>query len=144
MPEQDQSTPHTTDDPTVTPPTIDPAEWENFMGFREVFLAYFPGARENGALRVVSTFLYDLILEAAVLQPEPPEGSVRTQIRAAVADLRFLQGFLAFMGQDAEATAHTPHEEHICRLMGKRSVVLEQLADEIEAQLGAWRGETEV
>ncbi len=139
MPEQDDSTAV----PTVTPPTINPAEWEEHMGFREVFLAYFPGARENEALRVLGGFLYDLILEAAVLQPEPPEGSVRTQIRAAVADLRFLQGFLAFMGQDAEATAHTPHEEHICRLMGKRSVILEELANEIEAQLGAWRGESE-
>lgn len=138
MQQPDDSTPS---DPTVTPPTIDPPAWENFMGFREVFLAYFPGARENEALRVLGGFLYDLILEAPGLQPDPPEGTVRAEIRAAVADLRFMQGFLAFMGADAEATAHTPHEEHVLKLMGTRSVVLQQLADEIEAQLGTWRGE---
>lgn len=141
MQQHADSTPDTPDDPAVTPPTSDPSTWEAHMGFREVFLAYFPGARENEALRVLGGFLYDLILEAPGLQPDPPEGNVRTEIRAAVADLRFMQGFFAFMGEDAEATAHTPHEEHMCRLLGKRSAVLAQLADEIEEQLGAWRGE---
>lgn len=34
-----------------------------------------------------------------------------------------------------------PYEEHLYRFAGARSVVLAKVADEIEAQLGAWRGE---
>ena len=75
--------------------------------------------------------------------PEHPEGSARAQVRAVVADLRFLQGFLASLTEGAEGTSMEPYEEHLFRFAGKRAAVLGQAADEIEAQLGAWRGETE-
>lgn len=126
--------------PAVTPPTLDPATWEDFQGFRETFLLHFPGARENAALRIVTDLLYGMILEAPELQPLPPEGTVRTQIRAAVADLRFLQGFLASLEQEAEGSCFTDFEEHLCRFAAARSAVLKQAADEIEEQLGSWRG----
>jgi hypothetical protein len=138
-----QQPPESTPVPAVTPPTLDPATWEDFEGFRETFLLYFPDPETNAALRKVADLLYTLILESPVVMPDQPEGWVRAQIRAAVADLRFLQGLLAFMGEDADATAHTPHEEHLCRLLGNRSLVLKHLADEIEEQLGPWRGEIE-
>ena len=34
-----------------------------------------------------------------------------------------------------------PYEEHLYRFAGARSAVLGKVADEIEAQLGPWRGE---
>ena len=140
MPEQSQSTPP----PAVTPPTIDPARWEDFEGFRESFLLYFAKQPDNAALRTVATLLYDLALEASTaLLPPHPEGWARAQVRAALADLRFLQGFLGSLTAEAEGSSLEPYEEHLYRHAGARSAVLAKVADEIEAQLGPWRGEIE-
>ena len=137
MPEQEEST------PVVTPPAIHPVRWEDFEGFRETFLLYFPRKPDNVALRTVATLLYDLVLESGPLMPDHPEGWVRTQVRAALAELRYLQGFLASLTQEAEGASLEPYEEHLYRFAGARAEVLAQAADEIEAQLGAWRGEGE-
>ncbi len=140
MPEQNESTPP----PAVTPPTIDPTHWEDFEGFRETFLLYFTRKPDNAALRTVATLLYDLVLEASTpLMPPHPEGWARAQVRAAVADLRHMQGFLDSLTQEAEGSSLEPFEEHLYRFAGARSAVLEKVADEIEAQLGPWRGEIE-
>ena len=138
MPEHVESTPP----PALTPPTLDPGRWEDFNGYRETFLVYFPDPFANASLRKAADLYYQLVLESPVVMPAPPEGWVRSQIRAALADLRFLQGFLASLGDEAD-TSNTPHEEHLCRFAGKRAEVIARAADEIEAQLGAWRGETE-
>jgi hypothetical protein len=127
--------------PAVTPPTIDPARWEDFEGFRESFLLYFTRKPDNAALRTVATLLYDLVLDSgSTLMPEHPEGWVRAQVRAALADLRFLQGFLDSLTQEAEGASLEPYEEHLYRFAGARSAVLGTVADEIEEQLGPWRG----
>ena len=136
-----QQPPESTPPPAaLTPPALDPARWEDFNGYRETFLLYFPDPVANAALRRCADLYYQLILESPLVMPEQPEGWVRSQIRAAVADLRFLQGFLASLGEEAEAS-HTPHEEHLCRFAGKRAKVIARAADEIEKQLGEWRGE---
>ena len=145
MPDQDQSdVPDRPESTPVTPPTIDPARWEDFEGFRESFLLHFTRQADNAALRTTATLLFDLVLEASTaLIPPQPEGWARAQIRAAVADLRFLQGLLGSFTQEAEGSSLEPFEDHLYRFAGARSAVLAKVADEIEAQLGPWRGEKE-
>jgi len=75
------------------------------------------------------------------LRKHHPEGSARAQVRAVVADLRFLQGFLASLTKEAEGSSLEPFEDHPYRFAGARSAILGKVADEIEAQLGAWRGD---
>lgn len=135
MPDQSEST-----RPAIPPPIVNPATWEDFNGYRETFLLHFPDPVTNAALRRTADLYYQLILESPLVMPDQPEGWVRSQIRAAVADLRFLQGFLAFLGGEAE-TSLTPHEEHLCRFAGARAEVIGRAADEIESELGPWRGE---
>jgi hypothetical protein len=138
MPELDDSIPV----PAVTPPTVDPARWEDTEGFRETFLLYFTRADANAGLRTVATLLYDLVLESgSVLMPDHPEGWARSQVRAALADLRHMQGFLGSLTAEAEGSSLEPYEEHLYRYAGARSAILGTIADEIEAQLGPWRGE---
>lgn len=137
MQQPEESTP-----PLAVTPPIDPARWEDFEGFRESFLLYFTTPEANAGLRATATLLYDLVLEASpVLMPPHPEGWARAQVRAAVADLRFLQGLLGSLTAEAEGSSLEPYEEHLYRYAGARSAVLGTVADEIEAQLGAWRGE---
>lgn len=145
MPELTQFDPADRPESTpVTPPTIDPTRWEDFEGFRESFLLHFTRQADNAALRTVATLLFDLVLEASTaLIPPQPEGWARAQIRAAVADLRFLQGLLGSFTQEAEGSSLEPFEDHLYRFAGARSAVLGKVADEIEEQLGPWRGEKE-
>lgn len=131
-----QQHPESTLPPAVTPPpVIDPEQWESFQGFRETFLLHFPSVEVNTAFRTIATLLYDLILETPGLQPDPPEGDIRTQLRAAVADLRFLQGFLRTL---AEGTSPDPQDEPLCQAASARSALLQQIADELESHLGPW------
>jgi len=68
-----------------------------------------------------------------------PEGLIRSQLRAAVADIRAVQGYLADMKEEAHDT--DPHEVHLCRVAVKVSGQLGTLADQIDIELGGWRGE---
>lgn len=136
-----QQHPESTPSPAVAPPPVISSEnWESFQGFRETFLMHFPGAEVNAAFRTLATLVYDLILETPTLQPAPPEGYVRAHLRAAIADLRFLQGHLHALAEDSSPT---PQDEPLCRAAGTRAILLKRLADELEEQLGGPRTESE-
>ena len=132
-------------DPTIPPaavagpPVLDPTRWEDFEGFRETFLLNFTDPRDNTALRAVGRVLYHLVLEAAHVMPGPPESWVRAHIRAAVADLRFLQGFLAFVGEERGNTDLPAAEEDLCRTVARKARILGRVADGIEVGLGEIR-----
>lgn len=146
MPEQEKSTlppelaPPDPEDGAVGPPAIDPADFEDFPAFRETFLLYFSDPWANATLRSLGELLFDFVLEYWQHWPDQPEGLLRASLRAAVADLRHVQGFLAeWVGPD---TAHeTPHLEHLAKVGGGISRDLGILADRLETDLGPWRGE---
>ena len=124
----------------ATPALVDPARWEDGEGFRETFLLVIPEPRFHQALRVLGAGLYDLALEHARHWPAQPEGETRAQLRAAVADLRHLQGFLATVARGPQDFDLTPADTHLSRLAGKKGEVLRTVADDLEAELGPWRG----
>jgi len=123
-------------DPAAVPPVLDPSRWEDFEGFRETFLLNFSDPRDNAALRALGRVLYHLILEAAHVMPGPPEGWVRAHLRAAVADLRFLQGFLAFVGEERQGADLPAGEEELCRSVARKARSLGKIADVIEGEMG--------
>jgi hypothetical protein len=131
-----QPQPTLPDHSTAGPAVLDPARWEDFEGFRETFLLNFSDPRDNATLRALGRLLYHLILEAAHVMPAPPEGWVRTHLRAAVADLRFLQGFLAFVGEERDDAGMPEGEEDLCRAVARNARSLGRIADVIEARLG--------
>ena len=134
-PQEPQQDPMSPPEPVAGPPALDPTRWEDFEGFRETFLLNFSDPRDNTALRALGRVLYHLVLEAAHVMPGPPEGWVRAHLRAAVADLRFLQGFLAFIGDEHQTTEMAADEEDLCRAVAQKALSLGKIADGIEAQL---------
>ena len=58
MPDREKSTAR----PAVSPPTIDPARWEDFPVFRETFLRWFTDPAHNAALRSVGALLFEMVL----------------------------------------------------------------------------------
>ncbi len=128
------------DPPAAIPPIIDPKSFEEYPTFRETFLLYFTDVHANAATRAFGKLLHELILEFWRFWPDHPEGIFRASLRAAIADLRHVQGsLLEWTGPDA--TLQTPHEEYLARLVGEVARELGALGDRLEAELGSWRGE---
>ena len=131
-----QSTP-----PAAAPPVLDPALFEDFEGFRETTLAVFTDPKSNAALRIVGELLYSLALEFWQHWPKESEGAFFHQSRAVLADLRHLQGWLAHLGAERTASALTDDEERVSSLFESLAPDLKAIADALEVELGAWRGE---
>ena len=129
-----------TSTPAAVPPIVDPESFYDFEGFRETTLSLFTRPEDNAALRGVGRLLNTLANEAAAGWPSEPEGSLRHQCRAAVADLRFLQGFLGMLGRPLEC-ARAGHEGHLARVALRLSGQVAEVADVLDRELGAWRGE---
>ncbi len=119
----------------ATPPTIDPAAWEDYACFRESFLMYFTPPGYAHALRTVGEMLHTMILESYDPWPGWPESSTRTEMRAALADLRHLQGFLASVGREREVSSLNPEDAYLSNIAAKLSRQIGHAADGIEREL---------
>lgn len=117
-------------------PRILPAEWERFQGFRETLLLHAPQPETNRELRHLAGAIYDLCLETASHWPQDRETAIVSDLAAALADLRFLQGFLASVAQAEELSSLSMQQNLLCRLAGKLSTEMEQIADQLEEGLG--------
>src|SRR5436190_4600354 len=100
-----------TSPPAAVPPILDPGQWESFPVFRESFLLYISEPQFNAALRTAAEHFFAMVLETYDRWPEWPESSTRMELRAAVADMRHLQGFLASVGIERRVSSLAP-EDH--------------------------------
>jgi hypothetical protein len=132
----DRIPPSGPNDPAAPIPTIDPESFEDFEGFRETTLAVFTDPAANATLRGLGDLLYALALEYCRHWPVEPEGSFYHQARAAVADLRHLQGYLAHLDRQREEASLSDHEERISEICGSLVPDLRAVADALEVALG--------
>jgi hypothetical protein len=127
------------DPPASIPPIIVPKNFEEYPTFRETFLLYFTDVRANAATRAFGRLLHELTLEFWGYWPDHPEGIFRASLRAAVADLRHVQGaLLEWTGESF--TPDTPHEEFLASVGTDVAHALGELVDRLEKELGSWRG----
>jgi hypothetical protein len=125
--------------PPAIPPVIAPQHFEDFPAFRETFLLYVTDPTANAALRGVGRFLFDGVLALWEDWPDHPEGLFRASLRAAVADLRHVQG--ALLEWTGEGFSYdTPHEAHLASVGTEVAHALGELVDRLEGELGSWRG----
>lgn len=122
--------------PAVSPPTLQPKEFEDYPAFRETFLVYFTEPPANAALRTFGRLFHELVLEYYHHWPEWPEGVTATEMRAALADLRHLEGYLAAVGREHEEAALRDADSALSRLAGRLAGELSRIAEEIEAAIG--------
>ncbi|HEY0511251.1 MAG TPA: hypothetical protein VGH73_05070 [Thermoanaerobaculia bacterium] len=121
--------------PPAVPPAIDPATWEDFPAFRETFLMYITPPGYAAAIRKAGEMLYSLLLETPASWPGWPESSTRVELRAAVADLRHLQGFLRSVGHERRLSSLDAEDAFLSRLAAKLAPQLGKLAGWIEDEL---------
>ncbi|HEY2295304.1 MAG TPA: hypothetical protein VGM86_31770 [Thermoanaerobaculia bacterium] len=123
------------DPPAAVPPVVDPAAWEDYAAFRETFLMYFTPPGYADALRTVGEMLHTMILENYRPWPGWPESSTRTEMRAAVADLRHLQGFLASVGRERELSSLDPEDAYLSNIAARLARQIGHATDGIEREL---------
>jgi hypothetical protein len=119
----------------AAPPVIDPAAWEDFPVFRETFLAYISEPKFNAALRTAAAHFFGMLLETYDRWPAWPESSTRTELRAAVADLRHLQGYLASVGQERHLSTLNPADVPLSKHAARVARLLNQVATTLERKL---------
>jgi hypothetical protein len=120
----------------AAPPIIDPPAWEDFPVFRETFLLYITDPAYNAALRIFGRLLHELVLEYYRHWPNWLEGVTATELRAAVADLRHLEGYLGAVGREHEEASLTEPEMALSRLAARKAGELTRIAEELEQALG--------
>lgn len=128
MPDREQSIP-------APIPRIDPAEWEAHEGFRETLLRHFTDPEANATLRQVGSLLFGMSLECATLWPHHPEGETSSELRAALADLRHLEGFLSEVGQEHVVSSLSEGDGALSRFAGRQALEISRIADGIELAL---------
>jgi hypothetical protein len=120
---------------STTPPAVAPSTWEDREGFRETLLLHFTRPGDADALRHVGALLYDAALECAGSWPGWPESSTRTELRAAVADLRHLQGFLQSVGREREVSSLGQPDERLSQFAARQAAEVAKIAHRIEQEL---------
>jgi hypothetical protein len=118
----------------AVPPHITAEKWEGFPCFRESFLVYFTESNSNEALRFVGNLLYDMVLQYWEHWPKHPEGWVPSFVRAALADLRHLEGLLAAFGHESPDAG--TRDARLCLRAVEASVAIRAVADRLETELG--------
>lgn len=121
----------------AVPPVVDPAMWEDFAVFRETFLMYLTPPGYAAALRKVGEMLFTMILENYDPWPGWPESSTRTELRALVADLRHLEGFLGAVGREHAVSSLARADQRLSRFAARQAVEVAKIAHRIEAKLVA-------
>ena len=129
MPDQEQSTP-------APIPRIDPALWEEHEGFRETLLRHYTDSEANTTLRGLGGLLFNLSLERAEGWPHHAEGETRSELRAALADLRHLEGFLSSVGREHVVSSLVADDDELSRFAVRQAQKLSRIADEIEQAVG--------
>ena len=121
--------------PTPVPGGLTPAGWEESAGFRETFLRYFYAPDDLQALRHLSRMLHESSLEMARYGPPSGESATREELRAAAADLRHVQGFLAAVARGLEESELAPTDAELAALAAEQSHAVAGLAAVLEQAL---------
>ncbi len=117
-------------------PRIDPASWEEGEGFRETLLLHYTDPEANITLRRLGSLLFGTSLECAESWPHHAEGETRAELRAALAELRHLEGFLTSVGREHEVSSLPPADEVLSLFASRQALELSRIASEIEVALG--------
>jgi hypothetical protein len=123
----------------VSPPVISPDRWEDFPCFREIFLVMFTDARANAAMRAFGHLQYEMVIETWGQWPDHREGIFPAELRAAVADLRHVQGALSSWCGPAFSNS-SEYENRLAEVGKAVALAIGELTDRLEVELDSWQG----
>lgn len=110
-------------------------DWVEAAGFRETFLHRFTQPEHRSTLMGLCEMLEELWLEAAGFWPRGDTTPPRSELEAAVSDLRHLQGFLANVGRELELSELDEADQELSRLAAEMAPDVARLAERLEQAL---------
>ena len=125
--------------PVTSPPIIRPEEWGEHPAFRELFLLFFTDPQANATLRRFGGLLHEFVLEFWHMWPSHPEGRFAAEMRAAVADLRHVQG--ALQEWTVAYALESAYEIRLTGVGAEVAAAIGELADRLERELGPRKGD---
>jgi hypothetical protein len=137
MANHDQCIPeHVPQPPHASPQDLTPAGWEESAGFRSTFLYHFDDPADVQALRHLARMFHESILEMARYAAPSGESATRQELRAAAADLRHVQGFLAAVARSREESELPAADAELAGLAARQALAVAGLAAVLEQALG--------
>jgi hypothetical protein len=133
------STPPPPSGPAVSPPVIRPEEFEEYPAFRETFLLFFSDVKANTTMRSFGLLFHELVLEFWGRWPAHREGMFPAELRAAVADLRHVQGCLQEWTGPA-CPVDSEYERRLAEVGADVARGIGKLTDRLEVELDSWLG----
>ena len=113
-----------------------PEDWESIAVFRETFLSVQLDPQDAANLRGFGRWLRAAALSCDAPCFGPGESLTRVELRAAAADLRQMQGFLADLGQHHLQLDLDQADTGLSLLAAELAEQLSQAASRIEADIG--------
>jgi hypothetical protein len=118
-----------------SPHALTPPGWDESAGFRETFLRHVTDAEDDRTLRHLARMLHEATLELAHFAPPSGESATREELRAAAADLRHLQGFLATVARTVGESELPPDDAELAGLAARQAEAVAGLAEALEQAL---------
>jgi hypothetical protein len=115
-------------------PDFTPPPWNESDSIRETTLIWINDPDDREALRRVGRLIYDLAVEATSYEPAEPS-QTRAELSAALAEFRYLEGFLALVGRQAEESTLEPDDDALAHFAGRLAGQVGSLAAAIERTL---------
>jgi hypothetical protein len=107
------------------------SSWNESDAIRETALLFIDDPDDREAVRHAGRVLYDLAVEAT--REVGGDASVtRAELRAAMADLRYLHGYLDAVSREGEESSLSADDAALCRFAGRLGIQLGALAGAIE------------
>jgi hypothetical protein len=117
-------------------PKFTPPPWNEADTIRETTLLVIDDPEDREALRRVGRLLYDLAVETTHLPGvESGESIAGSELRAAAAELRFVEGFLGMVRRSADESSLEGEDLALARFAGRLARRVGALAERIEERL---------
>jgi hypothetical protein len=111
-----------------------PPPWNESDSFRETALIWIDRPEDREVLRQAGRLFYDVAVEASRAMGDD-SSPTRAELRGAMADLRYLEGFLAAVGRQAQESTLEPDDDALAHFAGRLASQVGSLAGAIERTL---------
>jgi hypothetical protein len=113
-----------------------PPPWNEADTIRETTLLVVDDPADREALRQAGRLLYNLAVETTHLPGDESGDSITgAELRAAAAELRFMEGYLAMVGRSRKESSLAGEDEALARFAGRLARKVGALAARIEERL---------
>ncbi|HEY6322997.1 MAG TPA: hypothetical protein VJA16_15715 [Thermoanaerobaculia bacterium] len=116
---------------------LTPQDWNEGDSFLETAFLHIQDHEDREALRRVGRLIYNMSLEVRIDQTlaDDEESQTRAELRAVLADLRHVQGFLACVLRESVESSLDADEQALSVLAGSFAGRVAAIADALEEEL---------